>query len=410
MMMQRRCLQHVLQHPIGRRTFLSVSFAQDPIGFVTTLAATMAVGRVALYVGGGVLAYRLWRSESENGIVEGMCSVLEAGGAKGWDSTYVNDATALVPRPAVEAQLLATLRPAARLEQYAAVYGASGTGKSTSVRKLVRSSKGGLLYSELTGDFSLDLARAVGYRSPIDILGRLRRLVNGESADPLHALGHMQRWYPLSRMIRKAASLYTERHGRAPTLVLDAMDQLAESEPAYFSLVLDFAKACADTGVLRVVLVFSQGSALPLLQASPALSRCGPICEVGDIGDAEAEAHLVACYQRTPEQAAELVATVTGGRFPLLQACGASPRPLADIGQELDDSTLASLKRVGVPLTHPLLRALLAKGALSTSSALALMPAAQVEELLRCNVLAVHPSRTYTLSSRRVQGLVRKAL
>ena len=78
----------------------------------------------------------------------------------------------------------------------------------------------------------------------------------------------------MSRLLRDAATAYTLRHGRAPTLVLDAMDLVAKKDPAFFSEVQDFAKACADGRILRVVFVFSDGDALPLLLSSSAESRC----------------------------------------------------------------------------------------------------------------------------------------
>jgi hypothetical protein len=420
--MHRKFLRCAPQLPIMRiRVYSAVPLPPSIPQQALNLAKAVLLGRARLYAAGAVLcagaAYALWCSESEAGIVSGMCGVLEAGGRPGWDADYYNDANASVERLGVDNDLAALLLPSS-VTKYEVIVGPSGTGKSTSVRKLVRKSKGVLYFStrELIADFSLDLASAVGYRTPIDILDRLRRLVTGETKEqtpaPLLALEPRATWSLLSRMLRKAASLYHVKHGKAPTLVLDAMDLVAKSDPAFFAQVQDFAKACADAGVLRVVFVFSDGSALPLLLSSSAETRCDTdqICEVGDISDAEAEAYVVRCFGRTPKQAAELVRTVTGGRFPLLQTYGKSARPLADIRRELDNRTLANLTKVGVPLTHPLLRALLSKGALSSSDALALMPAAQIEGLLRFNVLAAHPSGTYSLNNRWVQRLVREAL
>jgi hypothetical protein len=43
------------------------------------------------------------------------------------------------------------------------------------------------------------------------------------------------------------------------------MDLVAKKDAVFFSDLQDFAKACADNGNLRVVFIFSDGNALPLL-------------------------------------------------------------------------------------------------------------------------------------------------
>lgn len=131
------------------------------------------------------------------------------------------------------------------------------------------------------------------------------------------------------------------------------------------------------------------------------------IYEVGDISDADAVAFVIARYQRSAEFASELVATIAGGRFPLLQAYGKSVRPLAVIRAELEDRALASLKGAGVSPTHPLFRALLTSGALRESAVLEFLPKAKVAELLCLNILAVHPTGMYTVNNRLVTFLIR---
>ena len=427
-MRARACVrQLVLAHSLNPRAFssepLSIPIPQQALN----LAKALVVGRARLYAAGALLcagaAYAVWRSESEYGIVQGMCRVMEAGGRQGWDACYWNDARAVVARPGVDSELAALLLPAA-FTKYAVVVGPSGTGKSTSVRKLVRSSKGVLYFStrELIADFALDLARTVGYRTPIDIVDRVRRAVTGETKEqapaPLQAQEPRATWSHLSRLLREAASLYRQRHGRAPTLVLDAMDLVAKSDPAFFAQVQDFAKACADSGVLRVVFVFSNGAALPLLLSSAAQSRCDrdQVCEVGDIDLADAVAYIQATfptsrYAMDETQAWELVRTVTGGRFPLLQDYGKTPRPVEDVRRVLDIETRAQLRAAQVAPTHPLLAALLASPthSLPRDEAEEMLEAPRVSALLRQNLLATHPDGTYTFNTAHGRECIRAA-
>lgn len=240
-------------------------------------------GRARLYATSAALGaagvFYVWSTENAAGIAASMCGVFESGGRHGWEHAYTNDAAARVALPLVDADLSAILRPAA-VEKYAVIVGPSGTGNSTAVRKLMRAaaSEGGIAYfsaPELVADFSRGLADALGFREPIVLGEILRRLfVTRETkevaaAPPLHDEPRAS-WSRLSRVLTAAAARYKVKHGTAPTLVLDAMDLVAKDDPAFFLVLQNFAKASADAGTLRVVFVFSDGAALPLLLSSSA--------------------------------------------------------------------------------------------------------------------------------------------
>lgn len=386
-------------------------------------------------VGGSACLYYVLAAEGEAGIVAGIRGVFEAGGHRGWDAGFAGDSEASVERPAVEAELMSLIRPG-RADKYAVVVGPGGSGKSTSTRKVVRKliaqaarregaeGGAGVIYftsRELAAVFSLDLARAVGYRTPIDFLDRIRRAVAGETkeqaASPLLFDEPRATWAPMSRLLRDAATAYTLRHGRAPTLVLDAMDLVAKKDPAFFSEVQDFAKACADGRILRVVFVFSDGDALPLLLSSSAESRCDKdqIFEVGDISDADAVSYIRAQYPSSRYgldelQARELVETVTGGRFTLLQDYGKTARPLEAIRRVLDIDTKTKLRAANVRPTHELFEALAALKCVAKDEAEGLLDPKGIDELLRRNILAVHPDGNYTFNNKHVERCIRGAL
>ena len=281
----------LLQLPGMRASALRIR----PLSSAPLLPPALVVVRSRIIAGGAALAaaslYYLLSTESEAGVVSDMCGVFEAGGAEGWDAGFFNDARALVERPVVEANLASILRPSV-VDKYAIIVGPGGTGKSTAVRKAVHAliaegaggAGAGVVYfttRELRADFSQDLARAVGYRTPIDFIDRMRRYITGEikeqAAPPLQRYEPRASWSPLSRLLMSAAKLHKARHGTAPTLVLDAMDVIAKNDAAFFGEVQGFAKACADGGILRIVFIFSDGDALPLLLSSSRVAlRQGP--------------------------------------------------------------------------------------------------------------------------------------
>ena len=413
----------------------------------------------ARLVGGGVLAavglYYVWSTESEAGVIAGMCGVFEAGGVARWDAGFFNDERATVERSSVEADLAAILRPTA-VDKYAVIVGPSGTGKSTSVRKVVRAliveglsgassanagaregaptragsgvdggararadAGAGIVYfsaRELLADFSQDLAKTVGYRTPIDFFYRIRRKITGETkeqaTEPLQRYEPRATWSPMSRLLKEAAILYSARHGKALTLVLDAMDLVAKEDPKFFTQVQDFAKASADSGHLRVVFIFSDGDALPLLLSSSAASRCDKdqIYEVGDIDDATAAAFVVSRYKKDEQHAKELVETIIGGRFTLLQDYGKSVKPLDAIRELMDNKTSTELTVCGVSPSHSLFRAIAAAKSVKTANAVTLLEPSKIGELLRLNILAAHPNGTYTFNMHHVRAFVTKAI
>ena len=333
--------------------------------------------------------------------------------AHGWDAAFRDaDADARVPRPALVLELAALLRPN-KTRQYALVVGESGTGKSTAVREAVRSlpSPKGVVYfsaTELVASFSVELAAAVGYALPFDPLASVLSRLGGQASSSRSAGGTA--WPELRYALTAAAARFFAKHGRPAVLVIDAADYVATKEPAFFRDLQNFAKVCADTGVLRIVFVSSEGAALPLMRSSSAWSRAMPPYEVSDIDDALAVDYL-AGRGVARAVAEEAVRTIAGGRFALLLsvASDATAASLAALRRTLDARTNAVLKEAGLTPTHPLLRALVAEGSLMEDAVLDRVPADALEALLRANVLTLHPDGSYSAHARHVEAFLRRA-
>ena len=240
------------------------------------------------------------------------------------------------------------------------------------------------------------------------------RLVKGETKEeanvPPLAAEPQATWSALEPCLVKAAARYRAKHSAPAALVLDGMDLVAKKDPGFFLEIQDFAKKCADAGILSVVLVFSDGRALPLLQSSSAISRADVIYEIGDVSDGDAVKWLTEEYNVEASRAAALVDSVAGGRFPLLRMCGRSTKSVDNLSNLLDSKTEARLLRVGVDSTAPLFRALVSSKIVKEAVAHKLIPESKVQELLSLNILSAHPDGTYAFHDRHVMRFMERAV
>ena len=297
--------------------------------------------------------------------------------------------------------------------------GAPHLYRSTAVRRAVRSLKEpkGAVYflpPTLLASFSSELAGVLGYYRPTRWADRMVRLVKGETKEeanvPPLAAEPQATWSALEPCLVKAAARYRAKHSAPAALVLDGMDLVAKKDPGFFLEIQDFAKKCADAGILSVVLVFSDGRALPLLQSSSAISRADVIYEIGDVSDGDAVKWLTEEYNVEASRAAALVDSVAGGRFPLLRMCGRSTKSVDNLSNLLDSKTEARLLRVGVDSTAPLFRALVSSKIVKEAVAHKLIPESKVQELLSLNILSAHPDGTYAFHDRHVMRFMERAV
>ena len=347
---------------------------------------------------GGVASFAF--SRSEYGVAMKMRKVFEEGGLRGWEKHFRKDqGPNCLPRTELLKDMSELLRPG-KLPQYTVIVGAAGTGKSaghtppgvcvalthrtfagksTAVRKAIVGLKKpkGVVYflpPTLFSGFSSALADALGYHQPVAWADRVVRLFTGEIKEQAGTLPAASEphatWQALEPCLVRAAELYASKHGVPPVLVLDGMDLVAKEDPAFFVTMQNFAKKCADMGTLSVMLVFSNGRALPLLRSSSAFTRAGVICEVGDISDEEARSFLSNMYSvKDVDRVAALVDQIAGGRFPLLIKCGLSSNSLDAISRELDIKTRDNLRKVGVRATEPLFCKLLSSSRIDIDTA-----------------------------------------
>ena len=211
----------------------------------TGAALAAALAALAVFALGLALAHA---ALGRDAVTAHMVATFEAGGVvpswlgRGthWDThRAVDSSSATVPRPALEADLAALLRPQAS-KQYVLVVGESGTGKSTAVRSALRSlpwPSGAVYYScpaLASSSFSAGLASACGYFRPFDPLASFYEWWGGQVAQEGGSASDDARWGVLYTQLHVAAAAYHARHGRPAVLVLDAADYVAKLQPKFF--------------------------------------------------------------------------------------------------------------------------------------------------------------------------------
>ena len=328
----------------------------------------------------------------------------------GSEDFKMKDSMATVERIKLQDALRKILLPTAETCQYVVIVGENGTGKSTAIRKMISTLDCGAVYfncPETASSFSIRLLRTIGYRPSIDFIGGVLRRVEMKTKEEgivdLNSEPYST-WILVSSMLIKVGTKFRTKYNRPMVLVIDSADVLAKTNPQFLGTIQDFAKNCADMGILRVVFVSSDGSALPLLMSRSAWSRAEkPAFEIGEISDDEAVVFLVKAGV-AEDEARLAVANVTGGLFALLNnyiSAHKAGKNYDEIVETLDTKTSKALMDLDLSPTHPFFQYLASNQSIKTDNALA-KSGVQVEMLLKRNILSAHPNETYTFHDRHV--------
>lgn len=200
-------------------------------------------------------------------------------------------------------------------------------------------------------------------------------------------------------------------------LVVDSIDVLAKEDRKFLGYLQDFAKKCADCGYLRLVFVSSDGTALPLLMARSSWSRArSPPFEIGEISDEEAVEFLKGLGVPV-NVGSESVRVLTGGEFSALNnfadcfRTDGTLETLKKLVHIADTRLQATLLKQAFDFNHNFFYQLMLTKRMEYPAALKLgMSAAQIDQLLKYNVLAIHPDEQLTFYNRHTQVWFEKQL
>ena len=146
---------------------------------------------------------------------------------------------------------------------------------------------------------------------PKSVLDSLLRFVPGGRYVHYHQLPttlHVAISYVLDQVVEQALH-FKAKYGFSPCLFIDGVDLLGKNNPEAFIHLVDRAKYLANRDTLRLILVSSEGSILPLLQQTSSTTREARVVEVADIPDEKAEKYL---SKSMPEDIAKAVVKETG--------------------------------------------------------------------------------------------------
>ena len=243
--------------------------------------------------------------------------------------------------------------------------GPSGTGKTVAITHLCNQFPQGIMYCEVREPlaFPETLAAEVGMK--LGTSGLFDLVLSHISTE--YALYHkipqdsFQALNYVISTIQKSAKVFKKAYGYAPTLFIDGADLLAKNDEKFTRHLISHAKILSNEKILRIVLISSEGSVIPLLGDSSHMNRSAKLMEVGDISDEEAIKFLNKHIES--EQLCEKLVAYIGGRFAYLQQCiGLYEYYGIDISSanvlELIKKDLFSLKRqkqyIAIEKTKPL--------------------------------------------------------
>jgi ABC-type dipeptide/oligopeptide/nickel transport system ATPase component len=326
------------------------------------------------------------------------------------------DKEADIPRETLQKDLNIILFPE-KSKHYAVIVGKAGCGKSTAIRKTLSSSsepRGAVYFNcpEIPEAFSTELMKILDFVPNVDVSAGARRFLERSSKEekPIDlSLEPKASFLVLRSNLLYSAKVYKEKFKRPAVLVIDSVDILAEKKADFLSLLQDFAKECADRGILRIVFVCTtNSSALPLLMSRSSWSRAQkPAYEVGEIPDDVAMEYLMEEGNNIPKELAKnVVSNLTGGSFTLLSdfICNYKERKISfeEMEEIMDQSTEISLKKMKIDPQSAFFQHLVANQSIKADKALNYYSKKQLQLFLRRNILAFHPNETYTFYDRHV--------
>ena len=179
-----------------------------------------------------VFAFLYWvvLRDSDRSITNSMVGVFERGGVGGRVPNEHIDEEATIAREDLEKAVCHLIRPE-KSREYGIIIGHHGVGKSTLVRKAVRSleSPKGVVYfltpENLETSFMKNFHKALGYRVPIVLWPYVRRWLFGQPPDDLPPEADPKKlWDPIREKLIEVAEQYHKRHGQPAVVVIDGAD------------------------------------------------------------------------------------------------------------------------------------------------------------------------------------------
>jgi len=166
----------------------------------------------------------------------------------------------------------------------------SGSGKSYIVTTLCNQFPYGVLYFEIKEPkmFATRLAKEIGMK--MDLMDLALGYVSEKYVS--YYKSHSSKIDVVFGALTDAAKKYKRIYGKVPVIVIDSVDLLAKQDEHTFHRLLTHAKVLANSDLLKVALVSSEGKVVPVLNKHSYMNRLD-VLEIGDISDQQAMEYLL---------------------------------------------------------------------------------------------------------------------
>ena len=305
---------------------------------------------------------------------------------------------------------------------YSIITGPDGVGKSSAVVETILNMPfpRGVVYVNVVDatTFSRTLARLINFRyNDYDRDGLIFRVLSifasPKNNIPSMSEEPMATWRQMMKSIADTAMRYKAKFGKSITLVIDAVDIIAEHDHVHGTLILqslqEFGERQAETGV-HVVFVAGDGLALRLMKKNPEFSRAS-VFEIGDISDDEAVSFLV-LHNVSKDIATRAVGSYTGGRLKKIEEFLSNSATLTLDEMIRQDHTKLhlSLASLGLECDQPLFHLLLQDRFVNVSTMdwLKVSPDA-LTSLVAANILSWDGNTNYRFHHRSVETFFKMA-
>ena len=203
---------------------------------------------------------------------------------------------------------------------FGVIIGPSGCGKTYAVRDICNKFPTGVLYHEIemAETFASGLAKEIGMKlSPTTAFDVLLSYIS-PSYCHYHCLEdcHNKALEKVLGVLVKAATTFKTKYKKTPVLFINGIDILTKRDEVLCEALITKAKILANSNTLRIVLISSEGSIMPILERLSASNRA-IIYEVGDLRDMEALKYLI--ENGVGIKAAKESVNCVGGRLVYLQ-------------------------------------------------------------------------------------------
>ena len=160
---------------------------------------------------------------------------------------------------------------------FSVIVGPSGTGKTVAVTHICNESPQGVLYVEVVSanSFMFDIAKEIGMKvAPSGIID----LILGHISDSYKLYHEIpedkdRSLATIMNILQVAAEKFYAKHGKMPFLFIDGIDILAKKNEELVTCLLSHAKYLSNHDILKVVLISSKGSVMPLIEKFSGVNR-----------------------------------------------------------------------------------------------------------------------------------------